>query len=45
MGDFMGLTLDGSKSFKIDTFDIHTVENGQIKEIYHLEDWALRSVS
>jgi predicted ester cyclase len=39
-GDFMGLTLDGGKSFKIDTIDIHTVENGQIKEIYHLEDWA-----
>jgi predicted ester cyclase len=39
-GEFMGLTLDGSKSFKIDTIDIHTVEGGQITQVYHLEDWA-----
>lgn len=39
-GDFMGMNLDGSKSFKIMTIDIHTVENGQIKQIYHIEDWA-----
>ncbi len=39
-GNFMGLELDGSKSFKIDTIDIHTIENGQIVKIYHLEDWA-----
>ena len=39
-GNFMGLQLDGSKSFKIDTTDIHEVENGQIVRVHHLEDWA-----
>jgi predicted ester cyclase len=39
-GSFMGLTLDGSRSFRIDTIDIHTVEDGQILEVHHLEDWA-----
>ena len=40
-GDFMGITgLDGSKSFRITTIDIHTIENGHIKYIHHLEDWA-----
>ena len=39
-GNFMGLELDGSKAFKIMTTDIHTVENGQIKTVYHIEDWS-----
>lgn len=39
-GNFMGLELDGSKSFKIDTTDIHEIENGQIVRVHHLEDWA-----
>ncbi len=39
-GEFMGLTLDGSKSFSTMSIDIHTVENGQIKSVYHLEEWA-----
>lgn len=39
-GSFMGLQLDGTRSFQIDTIDIHTIENGRIVEIYHLEDWA-----
>ena len=39
-GDFMGITLDGSKSFKIMTVDIHTVEGNQSKQVYHIEDWA-----
>lgn len=39
-GDFMGLPTDGSKSFEIMTIDIHTIENGLIKKIYHIEDWA-----
>lgn len=38
-GDFMGLSLDGSKSFKILTIDIHTVQNKQVKQVYHLEEW------
>ena len=36
----MGLPTDGSKSFKMMTIDIHTVEDGKIKSSYHLEDWA-----
>lgn len=38
-GEFMGLNLDGSKSFKTMSIDIHTVENGQIRKVYHLEEW------
>jgi predicted ester cyclase len=41
-GDFMGLTgLDGSKSFHVTTIDIHTVENGRLKVVNHLEDWII----
>lgn len=39
-GPFMGVQTDGSKTFQIDTIDIHTVENGQIIHVYHVEDWA-----
>lgn len=39
-GTFMGLELDGTKSFKIDTTDIHEIEGGQIVRVHHLEDWA-----
>ena len=39
-GNFMGMELDGSKSFKIDSTDIHEIENGQIVRVHHLEDWA-----
>jgi predicted ester cyclase len=39
-GSFMGMTLDGSKSFRIDTIDIHQIENGQIVRVHHLEDWS-----
>ena len=39
-GKFMGIELDGGKSFKIDTIDIHEIENGQIVRVHHLEDWA-----
>ena len=39
-GAFMGLELDGSKSFRIDTIDIHEVEGDRIVRVYHLEDWA-----
>lgn len=39
-GNFMGLPTDGTKSFKIMTIDIHTVKNGQVVEVYHVEDWA-----
>lgn len=39
-GSFMGLELDGSKWFRIDTTDILEVDGGQIVRAYHLEDWA-----
>ena len=39
-GNFLGMELDGSKSFRIDTTDIHEIENGQIVRVHHLEDWA-----
>ena len=39
-GNFMGVEADGSKSFKTMTIDIHTVENGQVVEVHHLEDWG-----
>ena len=38
-GEFLGVDTDGSKSFEIMTIDIHTVIDGQIVEVYHLEDW------
>jgi len=39
-GAFMGLELDGSRSFKIDTIDIHELASGRIVRVHHLEDWA-----
>lgn len=39
-GNFMGVEADGTKSFKTMTIDIHTVENGQVVEVRHLEDWS-----
>lgn len=39
-GDFMGVPTNGSKSFKTMTIDIHTVENGQVVRVHHLEDWG-----
>jgi predicted ester cyclase len=39
-GEFMGLSLDGSKSFRIMTIDIHTLEGDRIETVYHLEEWT-----
>lgn len=39
-GDFMGLPTNGTKSFKIMTIDIHTIENGKVQQVHHLEDWG-----
>ncbi|MEI7847746.1 MAG: ester cyclase [Chloroflexota bacterium] len=39
-GNFMGVPTDGTKSFKTMTIDIHTVENGQLAGVHHLEDWG-----
>ncbi len=35
----MGVDTDGSKSFEIMAIDIHTVVDGRIVELHHLEDW------
>lgn len=39
-GNFMGMELDGTKSFKTMAMDMHTIENGQIKTVYHIEEWT-----
>ena len=39
-GDFMGVPTDGTRSFRIMTIDIHTVEAGQVQQVHHLEDWG-----
>lgn len=39
-GKFFGVPTDGSKSFQTMSIDIHTVENGKIVKIHHIEDWA-----
>ncbi len=39
-GDFMGLPTDGTKSFNIMTIDIHTIIDGKVVEVHHLEDWG-----
>lgn len=39
-GDFMGLPTNGTKSFSIMTIDIHTIIDGKVVEVYHLEDWG-----
>ncbi|MFO0598781.1 MAG: ester cyclase [Myxococcaceae bacterium] len=39
-GEFMGVPVDGKRSFKIMTIDIHTVVGQQITEVFHLEEWG-----
>ncbi|MEO0470338.1 MAG: ester cyclase [Bacteroidota bacterium] len=39
-GYFFGVPTDGSKSFDVQTIDIHTVENGKMVSAFHTEDWA-----
>lgn len=39
-GDFMGLPTDGTKSFSIMTIDVHTIIDGKVMKVYHLEDWG-----
>ncbi len=40
VGNFMGLECTGSKSFRIDTIDIHELRDGKIVRVHHLEDWG-----
>ncbi len=39
-GDFMGTPTDGTKSFKIMSIDFHTVIDGKLISVHHLEDWG-----
>ncbi|MBS1510256.1 MAG: ester cyclase [Bacteroidetes bacterium] len=39
-GDFMGTPADGTKSFKIMAIDFHTVIDGKLTAVHHLEDWS-----
>lgn len=39
-GHFFGLPTDGTKSFQSMSIDIHTVDNGKIVKVDHVEDWA-----
>jgi predicted ester cyclase len=39
-GAFMGLELDGSRSFRIDTMDVHELAGHRIVRVHHLEGWA-----
>lgn len=39
-GDFMGLPTDGTKSFQIMSIDFHTVIDGKLTSVHHLEDWG-----
>ncbi|MBE9032007.1 ester cyclase [filamentous cyanobacterium LEGE 11480] len=46
-GNFFGLSTDGTKSFRIMTIDIHTVEQDKLTSAFHVEDWhgAIRQLS
>ena len=39
IGNFKGVECDGTKKFQTMAIDIHTIENGQIKQVYHCEEW------
>jgi predicted ester cyclase len=39
-GDFMGMKLDGKKSFRVMTIDIHAFEGQRVKTVHHLEEWV-----
>ncbi len=39
-GNFMGTPTDGTKSFKIMSIDFHTVIEGKLTSVHHLEDWG-----
>lgn len=39
-GPFFGVETDGTRSFRIDTIDIHEVIDGRIARVHHVEDWA-----
>lgn len=39
-GPFLGVDPATGKSFEIMSIDVHRVEDGRLKESYHIEDWV-----
>jgi len=39
-GKFFGVPTNGSKSFTTMSIDIHTIKDGKIAKVDHVEDWA-----
>ena len=39
IGNFKGVECNGAKKFQTMAIDIHTIGNGQIKQVYHCEEW------
>lgn len=39
-GPFLGIETDGTRSFRIDTIDIHELRDGRVVRVHHVEDWA-----
>jgi len=39
-GNFMGIETIGTKKFSVMTIDVHTVKEGMISTVHHLEDWT-----
>ena len=39
VGDFFGMPPSG-RSFRIMTIDLHTVKEGKLALVHHIEDWA-----
>lgn len=46
-GPFLGVDPATGKSFEIMSIDVHRVENGRLKESYHIEEWltAIRQLT
>lgn len=46
-GNFMGVECDGGKRFEMETIDIHTLNDGKITLVHHVEDWmsAIKQLS
>jgi steroid delta-isomerase-like uncharacterized protein len=39
-GPFLGVETDGTRTFRIDTIDIHEIADGRVARVHHVEDWA-----
>lgn len=39
VGPFLGIDPPTGKSFEIMSIDVHRVEDGRLKESYHIEEW------